>query len=252
MLKFEKVLIQGILNVTPDSFSDGGLYVDVEKAVEHAKKLVADGADIIDIGGESSRPDAEPISFLEELNRVIPVVKRIVQEITVPLSIDTYKPEVAEACLQEGVSVVNDISGLRNQLMREVVSRYDVPAIIMHLPGNPQTMRGYQYKDVVEDVKLYLREQIDQAHADGVYKIIIDPGLGFGKTPEQNYEILTRLEEFIELGCPVLIGPSRKSFYDGSKKLDTLEAVALGVQNGVNMVRVHDVAAVRRYVDSFK
>ncbi len=245
MLNFDKVLIQGILNVTPDSFSDGGKYTDVERAIGHAKKMVAEGADILDVGGESSRPGAVPISVQEEMDRVLPIVERLIREINIPISIDTYKPEVAEACLKEGVSIVNDIQGLRNPAMREVVSRYDVPVIIMHMPGTPQTMRGYQYKDVVEEVKGYLRERIDEAHVDSVYKIIIDPGLGFGKTPEQNYEILTRLAEFENLGCPILIGPSRKSFPNGMK---TLEAVALGIKNGANIVRVHDVGKVKKYL----
>ena len=241
----------GILNVTPDSFSDGGLYIDIDEAVEHATKMVADGADIIDVGGESSRPGAEPISLQEELNRVLPVVERLIKELAVPISIDTYKPEVAQACLQEGAAIINDVQGLRNPAMIKVIAQYDVPAVIMHMPGTPQTMRGYQYKDVVTEVKQYLCERIETVYSAGITKIIIDPGLGFGKTGEQNYEILIRLEEFKELSCPVLIGPSRKSF-QGEKKLNTLEAITLGVANGATIVRVHDVDAVKQYLDTFK
>jgi len=242
----------GILNVTPDSFSDGGLYIDIDEAVEHATKMVADGADIIDVGGESSRPGAEPISLQEELNRVLPVVERLIKELAVPISIDTYKPEVAQACLQEGAAIINDVQGLRNPAMIKVIAQYDVPAVIMHMPGTPQTMQqhGY-YVDVVKELKEYLRKQIKEVYSKGVHKIIIDPGLGFGKTGEQNYEILIRLEEFKELSCPVLIGPSRKSF-QGEKKLNTLEAITLGVANGATIVRVHDVDAVKQYLDTFK
>lgn len=249
MLETNKVLIQGILNVTPDSFSDGGLYIDIDQAIEHAKKMVADGADIIDIGGESSRPGAEPVSLEEELHRVMPVVRRLIDEVNVPISIDTYKPKVAEACLQAGVHMINDIQGLRNPAMIKVISQYNIPAIIMHMPGTPQTMQQYvHYNDVVSEVKEYLRTRAEEAYARGITDIIIDPGLGFGKTPEQNYEILLRLAECKELGYPILIGPSRKSF-QGEQRLNTLEALALGVKNGAAIVRVHDAAAVKKYLE---
>ena len=243
----QHIKVTGILNLTPDSFSDGGKYTTIEAAIEQAKKLVAEGADIIDVGGESSRPGAKLVSLEEELNRVLPTVKRL-RELSVPISIDTYKPEVAEACLQEGVSIVNDISGLRNPVMMDVIGKYNVPVIIMHMPGTPQTMQQYVYSgDIVMEVKEYLRTRIEEAHARGITRIIVDPGLGFGKNPEQNYEILLRLEEFKELNCPILIGPSRKSF-QGERKLNTLEAIVLGVKNGADIVRVHDVAAVKRYL----
>src|SRR3989344_6007552 len=151
----QHIKVTGILNLTPDSFSDGGKYTTIEAAIEQAKKLVAEGADIIDVGGESSRPGAKLVSLEEELNRVLPTVKRL-RELSVPISIDTYKPEVAEACLQEGVSIVNDISGLRNPVMMDVIGKYNVPVIIMHMPGTPQTMQQYVYSgDIVMEVKEY-------------------------------------------------------------------------------------------------
>lgn len=250
VLDLKKQCIMGILNVTPDSFSDGGKYVDVGRAVEHAYKMVEDGADIIDIGGESSRPGCEPVSEDEELRRVIPVVKRLAKELSVPLSIDTYKSSVARACLEEGVCIVNDISGLRDPVMAKVVAQYSVPVVVMHMPGMPKTMKSYAFHDdPVNEVKKYLEERVRYAHELGIQQVVIDPGFGFGKNPEQNYAILTRLSEFQSLECPILLGPSRKLFCDGKKMLSRLEIVCRCVKSGAHILRVHDVKFWRKNLD---
>ena len=217
MLKLiqNKTLIMGILNVAPDSFSDGGLFVDVNKAVEHAKQMVVEGADIIDIGGESSRPGSDSVSEEEELRRVEPVIRRLIKEIQVPISIDTYKPLVAKKCLKLGVNLVNDITGLRNKEMINVVTKYNVPVIIMHMKGDPKNMQQNPvYQDVIKEIKDFLSERIVEAKKAGIKDIIIDPGIGFGKTTEHNLQILKRLNEFKDLGCPILVGPSRKSLLE--------------------------------------
>ena len=247
MLKETRIM--GILNVTPDSFSDAGLFVDADKAVEHAKQMAEDGADIIDVGGESTRPGSHDISEEEELKRVKPVIERLLNEIKVPVSIDTYKPKVAEKCLELGASLVNDITGLRNKEMIEVIAKYKVPVVIMHMKGAPKNMQqNPTYEDVVKEIKLFLSERISEARKAGINEIIIDPGIGFGKTTEHNLQILKRLSEFKELGCPILIGPSRKSFIGNitglavNERLEgTLASVAIAVMNGADIVRVHDV-----------
>jgi len=245
----------GILNVTPDSFSDGGRYVDPGKAVAHASTLISEGADILDIGGESSRPGAEPIPAEEELRRVLPVVRALAADAAVPLSIDTSKPQVADACLRLGVRIVNDVYGLRDPEMCAVVARHKAAAIIMHMRGTPQTMQiDPVYDDVVIEVRDFLAEQAVAARATGVVDLAVDPGLGFGKTPAHNFELLRRLEEFTSLGVPVLIGPSRKSFLGTLKGMDTasrrvegtLAAVVVAALKGASVVRVHDVLPCRR------
>jgi dihydropteroate synthase len=266
----KNVLVMGVLNVTPDSFSDGGKFVDVEKAVQHAQFMIQQGADIIDVGGESSRPGSDPVSEEEELQRVLPVVQRLVQESKVQegntlFSIDTYKPKVAEACLQAGVHIVNDINGLRNPEMIEVVAEHNtqhkqspVPVIIMHMLGNPKTMQVQEnitYDDVVEDIKMFFKERIQAAKAAGIQDIILDPGIGFGKTVEHNLQILKRLGEFRELGCPLLMGSSRKSFIGkltGAEVDDRLPgsiaSMTVAVLNGASIVRVHDVQETKQAV----
>ncbi|HLC96054.1 MAG TPA: dihydropteroate synthase [Candidatus Nanoarchaeia archaeon] len=251
-----KTKIMGILNVTPDSFSDGGLYVDVDKAVKHATQMVEEGADIIDVGGESSRPGSDPISIEEELERVKPVIQRLADEIKVPLSIDTRKPEVAEACIKAGASIINDISGLRDPAMAEIAAQRKASVVIMHMLGTPKTMQqNISYRDLIGDIKQFLKEKIQVAKNAGIAKIIVDPGIGFGKTAEQNLIIMKRLNEFKIFGCPLLVGPSRKSFIGTITGLPvhdriegTIAAIVISLMNGADIVRVHDVKECKRAV----
>jgi dihydropteroate synthase len=249
--------IMGILNVTPDSFSDGGKYLAPELAIERGVQMAEDGADIIDIGAESTRPGAEPISYEEELQRIIPVLEGLLKQIDVPISIDTYKSSVAEAVLQIGAKIINDISGLRfDPRMKEVVAKYQAPVVIMHIKGEPLNMqRNPHYDNLIREIYDYLYDSIELAVKAGIKqeKIIVDPGIGFGKRLFDNYEILRRLEEFKVLGCPILIGPSRKSFIGkvlnlpSDQRLEgTIAAIAIGIQNGAHIVRVHDVKEISR------
>ena len=253
-LRFDKTLIMGILNVTPDSFSDGNLFLDPNKAIKHAKRMVKDGADIIDVGGESSRPGSDPVSEDEELKRVAAIIKKLAVEINVPISIDTYKPKVAGECIKFGASIINDINGLRNKEMIKVAVKCKVPVIIMHMQGKPKTMQNNPvYKDAVKEIKEFLSQQIKKAKQAGIKGIIIDPGIGFGKTTEHNLQILKNLNDFKELKCPILVGPSRKSFIGGitglpvNERLEgTIAAISIAIMNGANIVRVHDVKECKR------
>ena len=243
-----KTKIMGILNVTPDSFSDGGEYLDTQKAVAQAKQMVADGADIIDIGGESSRPGAEPVSAQVELSRVEPVIKALVKKIKVPISIDTYKPAVADVCLKLGASIVNDITGIDDE-MREVAAKHKATVIIMHMQNNPKVMqKNIVYKNIIQDVKQFLKTRVEKARQAGIKNIIVDPGIGFGKTVENNLEIIKNLNEFKSLNCPILIGTSRKSFIgaitgqtENNRLAGTIASSVASIINGANIVRVHDV-----------
>ena len=248
----DHTLIMGIVNVTPDSFSDGGRYLNPDSALTHAWNLIGEGADMLDLGGESSRPGADPVSVEEELRRVVPVVQALAGVCGVPLSIDTTKPEVAEECLRLGARIVNDINGLSDPGMLRVTARHAAAAIIMHMRGTPKTMQSAPaYQDVIAELQAFLAGRVAAAQAAGVTDIAIDPGLGFGKTTAHNYEILRRLDEFRGIGCPILVGPSRKAFLnasDGSRGAserlpETLAAVVIAAMNGAAMVRVHDVAA---------
>lgn len=252
-----RTLIMGILNVTPDSFSDGGLYLEHERAIAHGLKLVEDGADIIDVGGESSRPGANPVPVEEELRRVIPVIKGLREKSRIAISIDTYKAPVAEAALAAGANMVNDISALRfDEAMAGLLAERGVPVVLMHMQGEPRTMQeNPQYADVVSDIVAFLSERIAAASAAGIAQIIIDPGIGFGKRVEHNLEILRRLAELKALERPILIGPSRKSFIGqlsgaplDSRLPGTLASVVLGIAGGADIVRVHDVLEVKRAV----
>ncbi len=249
--------IMGILNVTPDSFSDGGKYLTRGLAIERGMQMAEDGADIIDIGAESTRPGAEPISIKEELQRIIPVLEGLLKQVDVPISVDTYKSSVADIVLKAGANIINDISGLRfDPKMKEVVAKYQAPVVIMHIKGEPRNMQhNPYYEDLIDEIYEYLAASIQLAETSGIKrdKIIVDPGIGFGKRLFDNYEILRRLDEFRGLGCPILIGPSRKSFI--GKVLDlppdqrlegTIAAVAIGIQNGAHIVRVHDIKEVSR------
>ncbi len=254
----EKTCIMGVLNVTPDSFSDGGLHFDTGKAVDHAFRLVEDGAGIIDIGGESTRPGSKAVSLDEELKRTIPVIEALVSKIKVPISIDTYKAEVAKRALEAGASIVNDISGLRfDHHMAEVVASRGVPVIIMHIKGTPRDMQSNPYYEaLIPEIMDYLRVSIGIATDAGIegHRIIIDPGIGFGKTFNHNLQIIKHLEEFTLLQKPIALGVSRKAFIGkilgGTSPEDRLEgtaaAVAIAIFNGANIVRVHDVKEVAR------
>lgn len=256
-LRKGRTYIMGVLNMTPDSFSADGLYPSaINKIVDIVQKMVQDGADIIDIGGESSRPQAKPVPIKEELARTIPVIKTLAKRIRIPISIDTYKPEVARRALDNGAVIVNDIMGLRDPRMRREVSGYKAGIIIMHMQGNPRTMqKNPHYDSLIDEIIEYLDKSIERAVEAGIEreKIIIDPGIGFGKTLEHNLEILKRLRELKVLGRPILVGPSRKSFIGkildvGSQErlFGTISAVVLAVQNGANIVRVHDVKEVKQ------
>ncbi len=257
-----RCLLFGILNVTPDSFSDGGRYLSVEFALQHALQLERDGADVIDVGGESTRPGAPPVSVEDEIKRVIPVIQTLKRHLHIPLSIDTTKAVVAEAALAEGTEIVNDISGLTaDSRMASVVSSSKANLILMHSRGTPQTMQtlcGYQ--NVVEEVKQELQEKVQSALSAGILKdrIAIDPGIGFAKTAEQNLILLNSLKRFASLFInsttmtfPVLVGVSRKSFLGGKledRGSETLAAELQVYQQGIRMIRTHDIAALKQSV----
>ena len=255
-LVLNRAMVVGILNVTPDSFSDGGKFLSTDLAVVHAKRMVEDGADVIDVGGESTRPGSTGTSLEEELARVLPVMERLVKEISAPLSIDTRKFEVAEACLKIGAHMVNDVSGLRDERMMEVVARYKAPVVIMHMQGTPETMQqNPTYGNAVEDIKTFLAAQAKKAKEAGIEEVIIDPGIGFGKTIEHNLSIIKHLKEFKELGYPVFIGPSRKSFLGNMLNISleerlspTIAALTACVLNGADFLRVHDVKECKRAI----
>ena len=245
--------IMGILNVTPDSFSDGGLYADPARALDHAREMVSQGADIIDIGGESTRPGADPLTEEEETNRIIPVIERLSTELMAPISVDTYKSSVAKKALQAGAGIVNDISGLGfSPDMAQVVADHGAAVVIMHIKGTPRDMQvNPVYHDVVGEIMDHLEESAGIALKAGIDRdrIMIDPGIGFGKTLEHNLAVLERLDEFRALGFPIVLGTSRKRFIgtvlDIAEPKDRIEGsaatVALGIQRGARIVRVHDV-----------
>jgi dihydropteroate synthase len=255
----EHTALMGVLNVTPDSFSDGGKFFTAQEALSHAEKMIDAGADIIDIGGESTRPGADPVSLDEELRRIIPVIKQLAENSRVLISVDTYKARVAEEALAAGAGMINDISGLRaDPEMPGLAARSGVPLVTMHIQGRPKDMQtNPHYDDLMSEIALFLREGIGMALEAGVdeEKIIIDPGIGFGKTLEHNLEIIDRLWELKSLGRPILIGTSRKSFI--GKVLDrpvedrlwgTAATVALSIAHGAKIVRVHDVHQMHQVV----
>ena len=242
-----------ILNVTPDSFSDGGKFLDPKAALLQAKKLIEEGAHIIDVGGESSRPGSEPLSAQDEMDRVLPVVRQI-KNLGPILSVDTYKPKVARACLEEGVQILNDITGFTNPEMVSLAAEFDAGVVVMHMQGSPKTMQEKPlYKDVVKEIKQFFTGRIKALEKAGVKKIILDPGIGFGKTLEHNLEIISNLDAFIDFGYPMMIGASRKSFLgkitgaEVGQRLDgTIAANVVGLMNGATVFRVHDVLENRR------
>ena len=255
-----ETLVMGIVNVTPDSFSDGGQFYHSEKAVLHAIQLIEDGADIIDIGGESSRPGANHVLLQEELERTIPVIQKIRQ--TSPdtlISIDTYKSEVAIQAIEAGANMINDISGLTmDETMPNIAADLGVPIVIMHMQGTPANMQvNPRYEDLILDITSFFSGQIKLADTAGIKmeRIILDPGIGFGKTIDHNFQLIQNLNEFCKLGYPILIGPSRKSFIGTTLDLppeDRLEGtsavVTAGIMNGARIVRVHDVKEIKRVV----
>ncbi len=261
-----RTLVMGVVNVTPDSFSDGGHYLDHEAAVAHGVRLAADGADILDVGGESTRPGSDQVSADEELGRVLPVVKRLAAEVEVPVSIDTRKAEVARAALDAGATIVNDVSAGRDPSMFTTVRDAAAGLVLMHMLGEPKTMQQEpRYKDVVSEVRAGLAARIEAAVGVGVPRgsIAADPGLGFGKTYEHNLALMRHVDAFLELGVPIVVGPSRKSFIGAAlgdlpveRRLEgTAGAVAWLAARGAHVVRVHDVreiVRVLRVVDAIR
>ncbi|MEW6088815.1 MAG: dihydropteroate synthase [bacterium] len=256
----KKCYIIGIVNVTPDSFSDGNKYFNTETAYEHALRLAEDGADIIDIGGESTRPGSNRISAAEEKKRIIPVIKKLSGKIKIPISVDTCKSDVARQAIEEGAEIINDISGLRfDKKMPLTAAKYDVPVIIMHIKGKPENMQlTPSYNNLIAEVTDYLKTNIELAEKGGVKKekIIIDPGIGFGKTIEHNIELIKNLNHFKILGRPILLGTSRKSFIgkilnaDIENRLEgTIASCIIGLIRGASFLRVHDVKAVKRAIN---
>ena len=254
-----RTLIMGILNVTPDSFSDGGAFFDHARAVAQAMRMSEEGADIIDIGGESTRPGAESVPLDEEIRRVVPLVKILSREVPVPISVDTYKSEVAARSLDAGAHIINDISGLRfDPAMAGLVARYKTPVVVMHIKGTPKDMqKDPTYADLIGEIREYLEEGVRNAEHAGLKRdqVMVDVGIGFGKTLSHNLELIRRLDEFHSMGSPMLIGPSRKSFI--GKILDlpvqerlegTVAAVTMAISRGVHIVRVHDCAPIKRVV----
>jgi dihydropteroate synthase len=253
-------IVMGVLNVTPDSFSDGGQFLDTDKAVEHGLKMAAEGAAIIDIGAESTRPGAEPVSMDEQIRRVVPVIEALCRKIDVPISIDTNSSEVAKAALEAGASMINDITALSDERMGKLAAEEQVPVVLMHMQGTPATMQiEPKYEDVVGEVLRFLLGWAKRAEQFGIPKerIFIDPGIGFGKTLKHNLLLLRNIDKFVSTGYRVLVGTSRKSFIgkitDKNKPVDrifgTAASVALCATGGVSIVRVHDVAEM---VDAVK
>ncbi|MDX1569067.1 MAG: dihydropteroate synthase [Xanthomonadales bacterium] len=251
----------GILNVTPDSFSDGGRYDRLEGALAHARAMVAEGAAIIDVGGESTRPGAREVSVEEELGRVIPVIEGLARAVSVPISIDTSKPEVMSAAAAAGAGLINDVNALRAPGALEAAAATDLPVCLMHMQGTPRSMQhAPSYEDVVAEVIQFLVERIRACEAVGISRdrIVIDPGFGFGKTLEHNLALLGRLEAFQDLGCPILIGVSRKSMFgklldrDVDERLPgSLAACVIALGKGASIVRAHDVAETQDAVAVF-
>lgn len=257
----------GILNVTPDSFSDGGWFIAPDAAVAQAERMAANGADIIDIGGESTRPFAEKVSIEEEKNRVIPVIEKLAARVEVPISIDTTKAAVAEAALEAGAAIINDISALRfDPDMAALAAHHQVPVMVMHMKGDPATMQlDPTYDDVVDEVYRFLDTAIERAVKAGIQqeKVIIDPGIGFGKTSHHNLLLLQQLKTLTQLNAPILVGPSRKRFirdilkppdakdipaHQAEVETGTQAAVAVAIMNGADIVRVHNVANTKAMV----
>ena len=248
----------GVLNVTPDSFSDGGQFNEINSAILHVDKMIKNGADIVDIGGESTKPGSEPVSANEESKRIVPVIKSIKNEYKdVLISVDTYKSSVAKKAIEAGADFVNDNSGLTfDDEMVSLLAQRNIPVVIMHINGKPKTMqKNILYSDLVSDIKRFFNKQCNHAINSGIKEsnIMIDPGIGFGKTFDHNFTLLKRLKEFEDLGFPILIGPSRKAFIGDVLNLPsnervegTIATIVAGILNGANIIRVHDVKEIKR------
>ena len=260
ILKLDRARVMGIVNVTPDSFSDGGAHADADAAVAHALRLAEEGADILDVGGESTRPGAGEVPVEEELRRVVPVIERLARETALPVSVDTCKPEVMRAAVAAGAGMINDVRALEAEGALDAAAALGVPVVLMHMRGQPPSMQDApHYDDVVAEVHRYLAERIFAAELAGIPKknLVVDPGFGFGKTTAHNIELLARLERFAELGVPVLAGLSRKRSIGeltgrgvpAERVAGSVAAHLVAVQRGARIVRVHDVAAT---VDALK
>ncbi|MBP3984863.1 dihydropteroate synthase [Pseudoxanthomonas helianthi] len=260
LVKLDVPKVMGIVNVTPDSFSDGGAHADVDAAVAHGLKLAEEGADILDIGGESTRPGADEVPVEEELKRVVPVIERLAKQISLPISIDTSKPEVMRAAVAAGAGMINDVYALRREGALDAAAALGVPVVLMHMLGEPRTMQADpQYDDVVAEVHRFLAERIFAAEMSGIAKknLVVDPGFGFGKNAAHNLALLAQLQRFAELGVPVLAGMSRKKTIGeltgreapAERVAGSVAAHLIAAQNGAKIVRVHDVAAT---VDALK
>ena len=260
VLKLDRTRVMGIVNVTPDSFSDGGDHASTDAAVAHALKLAAEGADLLDVGGESTRPGAQEVPLEEELRRVVPVIERLARQTGLPISVDTCKPEVMRAAVQAGAGMINDVCALRREGALETAAALGVPVVLMHMLGEPRSMQeDPRYDDVVAQVHRFLAERIFAAELAGIPKkhLVADPGFGFGKTTVHNLELLARLDRFAELGVPVLAGLSRKRSIGeltgrqaaAERAAGSVAAHLLAAQRGARIVRVHDVAAT---VDALK
>lgn len=259
LLNLNRPHVMGIINVTPDSFSDGGQFVSINLAVEQALKLIAEGADILDVGGESTRPGAHPVSLNEELNRVIPVIEALSRVSTVPISIDTYKPEVMRLAIAAGADIVNDIRALQEPDALDIVANSKAGVCLMHMQGLPQTMQlAPQYDDVVSEVKQFLIDRMNVAISHGIAKnrILLDPGFGFGKTRAHNISLIQQLSKLIDIGQPLLVGLSRKSVLgsiagrdEGQRLYASIAASVISAMSGAKIIRVHDVKAT---VDALK
>jgi dihydropteroate synthase len=255
----KRTLLMGVLNVTPDSFSDDGFFFDKEKAIAHGLRMVEEGADIIDIGGESTRPGSKPLELEEELRRVIPVIESLAKEVDVPISIDTYKSTVAQRAIEAGAEMINDISGLHfDPSLAQLAAKEDTPLVLMHIRGTPETMqKDVHYDSLFSEILQYLKDSIQRAESTGLdpRQIIIDPGIGFGKTVEDNLLIIKNLYEFRILGKPILLGTSRKTFIGkilntevGDRLEGTLSSIAIGVLNGAHIIRSHDVLQAKKAI----
>jgi dihydropteroate synthase len=253
----KKTLIQGVLNVTPDSFSDGGLFLDKEKAIAQGEALAAQGADLLDVGGESTRPFSDPISTEEEIQRITPIIRELVKRISIPISVDTYKAEVARAALEAGAGLVNDISALGfDPGLAKVVAEYRVPIILMHMQGTPRDMQiNPRYNHLLGDIHQFFKERISLAQSQGIPRehILLDPGIGFGKTFSQNLTLIKRLDYFQDLDQPLVLGTSRKAFIGhitgqdpSNRDWGTAATLVIGVWRGAHMVRVHNVDAAKQ------
>jgi dihydropteroate synthase len=256
----KRTLIMGVLNVTPDSFSDGGLFFQRDQAIVRGEELAAQGADLLDIGGQSTRPFSHPISTEEEIQRVVPVIKALVKKISIPISVDTYQSEVALAALDAGAALVNDISALTSDpSLGQVVARYRVPVILMHMQGTPKNMQVHpEYDHLLRDLHQFFVQRIEEALRQGIPRelILIDPGIGFGKTIDHNLTLIKHLDYFQDLDRPLVLGTSRKAFIGKltnqeplNRDWGTAATLAIGAGQGAHMVRVHNVSAAKQVLD---